>query len=87
MSTTEFHQARNAISTQSKELATIAQLNALVKFLGDNIAFHEASGERAKCELRAATTESTKLGQLFGSTRAEVTELRERFVAEDALDS
>lgn len=65
--TAELRQARDTISTQSRELAKIAQLKMSIKSLQDNVAFYEASEESLKGELAAVTMESTRLGQLFDS--------------------
>lgn len=42
----------------------------------NNVAFYEASKDRLKSELAAVTAESTRIGQLFGSVRAEVDDLQ-----------
>lgn len=70
--TAVLRQACDTISTQSKKLATVAQLKSSMKSLEDNVAFHEASGEDLKSELVPTTTETTRLSQLFDDVRANV---------------
>lgn len=83
--TAELRQAHDTTSTQSKEMAKIAQLKMSVKILEDNFAFYETSEEDLKVEPAKSTAESTRLEKLLYGTRAQVVDLPEKLAAKDAV--
>lgn len=83
--TSSFRQTRDTTSTQSMDLAKIAQLKTSIKNLEDNAAFYEASEEDWKDELAKATAEHTRLGELFDSMRTQVVDFREKLATKDAV--
>lgn len=70
--TAELRQARDTISTNCRELTKIAQLKIFIISLEESVASMNPVRRVLKSELAAATTESTRLVQLFDSIRAEV---------------
>lgn len=71
----ELRQAQETISTRSKELARLTQLNSSVKCLEDNVALYEVSEDYLKIELAAEINNSTRLSQLVYDICAEVVDL------------
>lgn len=84
--TAEFQQARDAISTQRKVLANVAQLKLSIKSLIDNVTFYQPRENELKKELAAAINDSNKPTQLVDDIRDEVFELRKRLGARDAAN-
>lgn len=76
--TAELYQACDTISTQSKLFAKIVHWKTSIKNVEDNVAFHIASKKNVKTELAAATTNKTRLGQLYDNAPAKVADLQER---------
>lgn len=58
-----------------------------IKMLTDSIAFCQTSEESLTSEIAKATTESTGLGTLHDTTRVQVVDLRDRFIAKDSVAS
>lgn len=83
--TTRLRQACDTILTQSKELENITQLEMYLKSLIDSVTFSKASEQSIRSTSATATTESTRLGQLFDSTRAEMVDLQSKLAARDAV--
>lgn len=83
--TAEWRQAHRTISTQSRELGRIVLLKKCIKSLEENVAFYKASEGSMNGELAAATAQSTRLGQLFDSVRADGGDLQEKLEARDAV--
>lgn len=75
--TAELPQAGNTITTQSMDVAKIAQLKSSIKRVEDRVRFYEACEKDMKSELEASITKSTRIGQLFDDIHAEVVDLRE----------
>lgn len=66
--TVELNQAHKTISTQSRELAKIAQFKFSLKIPKDNVVFYETNEENLKGKLAKVTVGRKRLGQLFDST-------------------
>lgn len=83
--TAEIRQVYGTVSIKSKKSENIAQFKLLMKNLKENVALYEASEECLNGELAKATAESTGLADLFGSTRTQVADLREKWAAKDTV--
>lgn len=84
-STAELDQARDTMSTSSKELAKVALLKSSIRRIEHNVTLHEASAEELKTELVVPINDNTRLRQLVDDIRAEVVDLRERLKANDGV--
>lgn len=75
--TVELLLTRDTVSTQSNELASVAQFRSSIERLENKVVFYEASEEELENELSAEMKDSTRVSQLVDDVRAEVVDLRE----------
>lgn len=84
MATAELRQACNTISTQSKWLVKIVQLQISIKSLKDSVSCDKANEENLKSKLAAKIMESIRFDQFWDDAREEVVYLRKILAAKNA---